>query len=124
MNSFPQEIQNNINMNNQMNINQIVPNQNSSSVHRITVIKSEGQAQISQTNINNIQNNNNYLSNPQILNETKIISNNYDPRRFSFKDNTNVNAEKNSDYNNYKQLVKKIATQLKKPVRPPTQGFF
>ena len=122
MNSFPQEIQNNINMNNQINISQIIPIQNSSSVQRIILKKVEGQEQQSQTSINNIQNNNN----SQIIKETKIITNTFEPQRFSFNGNLNLNGEemKINDYNGYKQLIKKIATKLKKPVRPPTQGFF
>ena len=123
--NFPQEMQNNINMNNQINLNQIIPNQNNSSIHKITIIKKGGQKQISQSNINYNQINNNLGSNPQIIKETKIITKTIEPIRFSFKDNLNLNLSSLYFNNNsYRQLVKKIASQLKKPVRPPTEGFF
>ena len=61
-------IQNNTNLN-QLNTNQISQNSNRSSVHRISIIKTDGQKEIilSQTNQAHMYNN------PQIIKETKII---------------------------------------------------
>ena len=39
-------------------------------------------------------------------------------------DSNSKNYEKGKNSNNYKLLIKRIATQLKKKVRQPTQGFF
>ena len=128
--NFPQEIQNkmnmNMNMNNQININQKIPNQNNTSIQKITLIKTGTQKQISQSNINYNQTNNNIGSNPQtIKEETKIITRKLEPLRFSFSNNSNLNLSSLYMRDNiYRQLVKKIASQLKKPVRPPTEGFF
>ena len=123
----PQELQNNSEMNNQVYINQLIPNENLSSIQRITITKTESEKQVPQTNtnMNYFKDNNNIESNTNIT-ETKIIGQTIDPQRFSFRDKSNLNIVSldNNKSNNYKQLIQKIANQLKKPVRPPTQGYF
>lgn len=123
----PQELQNNSEMNNQVYINQLIPNENLSSIQRITITKTESEKQVPQTNtnMNYFKDNNNIESNPNIT-ETKIIGQTIDPQRFSFRDKSNLNIVSldNNKSNSYKQLIQKIANQLKKPVRPPTQGYF
>ena len=127
--TFPNEVQN-ITLN-ESNLNQINPNQNISVVKKVTITKKQEQKQTgdSKTNyINNISSNND----PAIIKETKIVTQTFinpnDPQRFSFSGNSNLNINMNSlenkNNNKYILLIKKIANQLKRPVRAPTQGFF
>ena len=127
--NIPQDIQNNISINTS-NTNQIIPNQN---IKNITIIKTEEQKQINDINTNTNTNYipNNLENNQNIIKETKIvtqtINNPMDPQRFSFSDVSNLNLVSLENANNnhsYRQLIKKIANQLKRKVRPPTQGFF
>ena len=116
---------------NQQNLNQINPNQNISSIQKISITKIEGQKHTGDSNLNHI-NNINSTNIPIIIKETKIVSQTFnnpkDPQRFSFSDNSNLDMEKfsleNQKNNGYKLLIKKIASQLKKPIKTPTQGFF
>ena len=116
---------------NQPNLNQINPNQNISSIQKISITKIEGQKHTGDSNLNHI-NNINSTNSPIIIKETKIVSqtfnNSKDPQRFSFSDNSNLDMDKfnleNQKNNGYKLLIKKIASQLKKPIKTPTQGFF
>ena len=116
---------------NQPNLNQINPNQNISSIQKISITKIEGQKHTGDSNLNHI-NNINSTNSPIIIKETKIVSQTFnnpkDPQRFSFSDNSNLDMDKfnleNQKNNGYKLLIKKIASQLKKPIKTPTQGFF
>ena len=121
--NFHQDIQNILNQN-ISNKNQYIPNQD---IQNITILKTEEQKQINDINSNLISNN--LEKNPQIFEETKIITQTYNnsinPQRFTFSDISNLYLpfldNKNKDYI---KLIKKIANQLKRKVRPPTQGFF
>ena len=122
--NFHQDIQNNISQKIPFT-NQVIPNHN---LQNITIIKTEEQKQINGINTNYIQNN--LEKNPQVIKETKIITqrinNPIDPQRFSFRNTSNLDivSLENNNNNSYRQLIKKIANQLKRKVRPPTQGFF
>ena len=124
--TFPQQIQNNTNTN-PSNISQIGQNQNT---REIKIIKTEEQNKTFPTNIinNHISNSSNEQKNIQ---ETKIITQSItEPQRFTFSCNNDLNLNEvildanKINESTYKQLIKKIASQLKIPVRPPTQGYF
>ena len=123
--NIPQEIQNAINEAKITSTN-IIP-QNSSSIKRISIIKTEEQKQLIQPKFNtnnNIDNN----SKSKIIKETKTTTTTYSTsgatQNLLFNNNNNnIKLAPMSD-NSYKVLVKKIANQLKKRVRPPTMGFF
>ena len=113
--NFQQQLSNNINLDS-LNNNQLNPNNNVSQIRKVSITKTE---EIKYP----IQGNN------QIIKETKIITQKVvDPINFSFKDDGNINLNSLSlsinQNNSYSQLVKKIANQLKRRVRPPTEGFF
>ena len=121
--NFSKNIPNTIKINTSIT-NQTIPNQN---IQNITYIKTEQQKQLNDINANYIQNN--LENNQKIIKETKIITqtinNPNDPQRFSFSDTSNLDLVSLENHNiSYKQLIKKIANQLKRKVRPPTQGFF
>ena len=124
--TFPQQIQNNTNIN-PSNINQISLNQNTK---EINIIKIEEQNKTFPTNIINhhISNSSNEQKNVQ---ENKIITQSIiEPQRFTFSGNNDLNLNEvildtnKRNESTYKQLIKKIASQLKIPVRPQTQGYF
>ncbi len=122
--TIPKQIQNNLNMA-QSNLNQPIQNQN---IKEITITKIQEQKQTIPININNPQNIN-LTNDGNILKETKIITQEFfDPIRFTFNSNSNVNIKpsniKNRNTDSYKQLIKKIANQLKQKKRPQTQGYF
>ena len=119
--NFPQPLSNNINTNSVVN-NQLFPNQNISQIQRISIVKTEEVKHPIQSNIMH-----NNIENKQIIEETKIITQSPpNPLNFSFKDNNSnsIPLSINQKNNSYRQLIKKIASQLKRPVRPPTDGFF
>ena len=126
MNPNFQDIHNNINLNASIT-NKTIPNQN---IQNITIIKKEEQKQLNDINTNTNYIPNNLGNNQKIIKETKIITQTFnnptDPQRFSFSDTSNLNLVSLEGNNNdsYKLLIKKIANQLKRKVRPPTQGFF
>ena len=124
--TFPQQIQNNANLNSS-NTNQQTPNEN---IKEIKIIKIEEQNKTFPKNIINHQISNSSNEQKNIL-ETKIITQSIaEPQRFTFSCNNDLNLNEvilDSNKRNestYKQLIKKIASQLKIPVRPPTQGYF
>ena len=126
--NFPQQLSNSINLDS-LNNNQLNPNNNISQIRKVSITKTKEIKYPIQSNTNYIQNNNN-IGNNQIIEETKIITQKVmeDPINFSFKDDGNINLNSLSltinQNNSYKQLVKKIANQLKRRVRPSTEGFF
>ena len=112
--NIPQEIQNAMNSNQIATMN--IVQQNSPSIQRISITKTEEKKELIQPNANN----NNFNDNPQIIKETKIITTTYNilgPQQ-------NILHNINTNDNSYKALIKKIANQLKTKVRQPTMGFF
>ena len=72
----------------------IPQNSNISSVHRISIIKTDGQKEIIHSHTNQAQNNINIYNNPQIIKETKIITRTFNTsgsQRNSFNSNSNSN---------------------------------
>ena len=126
--NFPQQLSNSINLDS-LNNNQLNPDNNISQIRKVSITKTKEIKYPIQSNTNYIQNNNN-IGNNQIIEETKIITQKVmeDPINFSFKDDGNINLNSLSltinQNNSYRQLVKKIANQLKRRVRPSTEGFF